>query len=261
MVKDRSLSAFQVLLVASIGTLLAMPVMGPPIPSFQSPVDTPTAPLPEVSPTLTPSPTSSPTPTTTPMPSPAPTDTPTPSPAPTDTPTRSPAPTPLPTATPTVSGWAGLLSELPPWWPLAGAICAGVLLLLLVLAVFLLRRRPKPRKRTRPLPPTPPSPPWLEATVAGQPRRWPLEKDSLTVGRAPENDLVITPELAGWETVSRRHARIYRQGEDWIVEDLSSTNGIYVNGRRTGRNLLRDGWRLGIGSVVFTFHAGRGGAA
>lgn len=81
------------------------------------------------------------------------------------------------------------------------------------------------------------------------------------MGRAPENDLVITPELAGWETVSRSHARIYRQGENWIVEDLGSTNGIYVNGRRTGRNLLRDGWRLGIGSVVFTFHAGRGGAA
>lgn len=256
MVKDRSLSAFQVLLIASIGALLAMPVIGPPIPSFQSPVGTPATSLPEVSPTL-----SSPAPMDTPTLSPAPPDTPTPSPAPKETPTRLPPPTPLPTVTPTLPGWAGLLSGLPSWWPLAGAVCAGALVLLLVTALLFFRRRPKPRKPTRPLPPVPPSPPWLEAMVAGRPRRWPLEKDSMTVGRAPENDLVIPPELAGWETVSRRHARIYRQGENWIVEDLGSTNGIYVNGRRTGRNLLRDGWRLGIGGVVFTFRVGKGGAA
>ncbi|MCX7856208.1 MAG: FHA domain-containing protein [Anaerolineae bacterium] len=83
----------------------------------------------------------------------------------------------------------------------------------------------------------------------------------MTVGRAPDNDLIITPEFAGWETVSRHHARIYRRGENWVVEDLGSTNGIYINGRRTGRNLLRDGWRLEVGSVAFTFRAGRGGAA
>lgn len=267
MVKDGFLSAFLALLIAGIGALLAMPVMGPPIPSFQSPVGTPATPLPKVSPEIgaagtvspTSSPPSSPTPTTPPTPS-RPVMTATPSPPPSPIP-----PPPAPSATPTsvVSGLPGLFQGLSSRWPLAGAICGAVLvvLLLVLTALLVFRRRPRPRRPTRPLPQVPPSPPWLEFTVAGRVRRQPLEKESLTIGRAPNNDLVITPEFAGWETVSRRHARIYRRGEDWVVEDLGSTNGIYVNGRRTGRNLLRDGWRMELGSVAFTFRAGRGGAA
>jgi len=106
--------------------------------------------------------------------------------------------------------------------------------------------------------PVKPSPPWLEAHPAGRRWRFEIRKDSVTVGRDPENDLVISAEFSGWETVSRKHARLYRRGGRWVVEDLASRNGIYVNGRRTGRNLLRDGWRLGIGGVEFIFHSGTG---
>ena len=70
--------------------------------------------------------------------------------------------------------------------------------------------------------------------------------------------MVIAQDLVGWETVSGHHARIYAQGDRWIVEDLGSTNGIYINGIRTGRNLLRDGWRLGVGGVEFVFHGNTG---
>jgi pSer/pThr/pTyr-binding forkhead associated (FHA) protein len=42
----------------------------------------------------------------------------------------------------------------------------------------------------------------------------------------------------------------------WIVEDLGSQNGVYVMGRRTGRNQLQDGWSLSIGGVPFVFHIG-----
>ncbi|MGQ9467899.1 MAG: FHA domain-containing protein, partial [Anaerolineae bacterium] len=183
-----------------------------------------------------------------------------PSPTATATPTAPPSPaaTATPSASPTPTRALGGMMKVLPW--VAGG-CGVVLLLLLVLlaAVFLRRRRPR---RPPPSPiPTRPMPPRLEARAAGRPFSFVLQKASVTIGRAPDNDLVVSPDFPGWETVSRHHARIYRQGDRWIVEDLRSTNGIYVNGRRTGRNLLRDGWRLEIGRVAFVFHAGTGGDA
>ena len=62
--------------------------------------------------------------------------------------------------------------------------------------------------------------------------------------------------MEGAETVSRYHARLYRL-ERWILEDLDSSNGIYINGQRTGRNYLRNGWEIGIGGVIFIFHTGQ----
>jgi len=87
-----------------------------------------------------------------------------------------------------------------------------------------------------------------------------LKPDGSTIGRTQENELVITQDFPGWESVSRHHARIYEQAGHWIVEDLNSMNGVYVNEKRTGKNLLRDGWRLSIGGVEFIFRAGTGEA-
>ncbi len=121
-----------------------------------------------------------------------------------------------------------------------------------------MRKKPKPKP---PPPPTVAAGPYLESVGAsGGPRRFDLTPEGVTIGRAPENSLIVTQDLAGWETVSRQHARVYEQAGRWIVEDMNSMNGVYVNGNRTGRNLLRDGWRLGIGGVEFTFHASPGEA-
>ena len=87
------------------------------------------------------------------------------------------------------------------------------------------------------------------------PRRLGLKPEGTTIGRAPENNLVITSDFPDWETVSKHHARIYQQDQHWIIEDTNSMNGVYVNGKRTGRNLLRDGWQLDIGGVEFIFRA------
>jgi pSer/pThr/pTyr-binding forkhead associated (FHA) protein len=81
-----------------------------------------------------------------------------------------------------------------------------------------------------------------------------LKPDNNTIGRDPRNDIVIAQNLPGWDTVSPQHARIYRQDGRWILEDLDSMNGVYVNGQRTGRNLLHEGYRIGIGGVDFIFH-------
>lgn len=58
-------------------------------------------------------------------------------------------------------------------------------------------------------------------------RTFPLDKPSLTFGRDPRNDAVIDHPQ-----VSRRHARIARQSNAWVIEDLESTNGTFVNGTR-----------------------------
>ncbi len=75
-----------------------------------------------------------------------------------------------------------------------------------------------------------------------------LRRDELTLGRGPDNELVL-PDIA----CSRRHAMIERQGEDWVVIDLNSGNGTLVNGERIQRAVLRDGDEIEVGSTVFEF--------
>jgi len=158
---------------------------------------------------------------------------------------------PSPTPPPSAVGW-GRRFFTPDHLSLAGLICL-IPLLFLLLALRVLRQ--KMARSAVPL--TTPNAPHLESVgVPDGPRHFGLQPGGSTIGRDPENDLVITQDFSAWETVSRRHARIYRRAGSWIVEDLGTTNGVYVNGRRTGRNLLRDGWRLGIGGVDFIFNVG-----
>jgi hypothetical protein len=73
-----------------------------------------------------------------------------------------------------------------------------------------------------------------------------LEQDALTLGRDPHNDIVISDPQ-----VSRQHARIVRQGNLMVVEDVGSTNGTFVNGMRlTGSHALANGDVIGLGDAV-----------
>jgi len=73
-----------------------------------------------------------------------------------------------------------------------------------------------------------------------------LSLSELTLGRDVSNHLVINdPE------VSRRHARLYSQLGSYIIEDLGSTNGTFVNGQRLlGPYTLRHGDVIGLGETV-----------
>ncbi len=74
--------------------------------------------------------------------------------------------------------------------------------------------------------------------------------ETTTIGRALENDIVITSRR-----VSREHARIRQEGWRRMVEDLGSTNGTYLNDTLIHTPMeLRDGDRIEIGDVVFVFH-------
>lgn len=75
-----------------------------------------------------------------------------------------------------------------------------------------------------------------------------VDDTPLLVGRAEECGLVL-----GDASVSRRHCRIFREAHGFVVEDLGSTNGCAINGRRVDRAELRDGDRLRIGHCELKF--------
>ena len=69
-----------------------------------------------------------------------------------------------------------------------------------------------------------------------------LNKERMTVGRKPDNDIQID-NLA----VSGKHALIITILDDSFLEDLGSTNGTYVNGKLIKKHALRDGDVVGVG--------------
>jgi pSer/pThr/pTyr-binding forkhead associated (FHA) protein len=71
----------------------------------------------------------------------------------------------------------------------------------------------------------------------------------ITIGRLPDNNLVIdNPAVSG------RHARVYRDGTHYVLEDLNSTNGTFVNDKPIARHSLIEGDVVLVGkhTVVFT---------
>jgi pSer/pThr/pTyr-binding forkhead associated (FHA) protein len=74
---------------------------------------------------------------------------------------------------------------------------------------------------------------------------------SKTVGRAARADFIVDAAL-----VSRLHCRIVAADERIDVEDLSSTNGTFVNDRRVSKGQLSSGDRLRVGRVELTVEKG-----
>jgi hypothetical protein len=66
------------------------------------------------------------------------------------------------------------------------------------------------------------------------------------IGRAPGCELQVDSS-----SVSRHHALVMITSRDVIIEDLRSTNGVLVNGRKVARHLLNDGDLLTIGEAQF----------
>ena len=73
-----------------------------------------------------------------------------------------------------------------------------------------------------------------------------LEGDQLTIGRDATNDIVINDA-----EISRRHARLTFQGGKYVLEDLGSTNGTFVNGQRlAGPRVLKAGEVVSFGEQI-----------
>jgi pSer/pThr/pTyr-binding forkhead associated (FHA) protein len=87
----------------------------------------------------------------------------------------------------------------------------------------------------------------LQSTDPNQPFTFRLLANSIkTVGRAARADFVVDAAL-----VSRLHCRLTLDDSGLGVEDLESTNGTWVNGRKVRRAPLVSGDKLKVGRVEF----------
>lgn len=75
-----------------------------------------------------------------------------------------------------------------------------------------------------------------------------VEDAPLVIGRADDCGLTIANS-----SVSRHHCRVFREDAGYVVEDLGSTNGTFVNGERARHFPLRDGDRLRVGNCELKF--------
>jgi hypothetical protein len=75
-----------------------------------------------------------------------------------------------------------------------------------------------------------------------------LEGRKVVLGRSKDCDIRVEDA-----NVSRRHAELRREGADWWLVDLDSTNGTELNGRRVSRSKLSDGDTIVLGEARLRF--------
>ncbi len=75
-----------------------------------------------------------------------------------------------------------------------------------------------------------------------------IQKEETKIGRDEENDIILSHP-----TVSRFHAKIIREGENYFIEDLNSANSTFVNGIKVQKELLHDNDILQFGDIVCVF--------
>ena len=77
-------------------------------------------------------------------------------------------------------------------------------------------------------------------------KTFPLEGDVITIGREADNGIIINDA-----EVSRKHTQFVFQGGKFILTDLGSTNGTFVNGQRlTGQHILQPGEVISLGEQI-----------
>ncbi len=71
---------------------------------------------------------------------------------------------------------------------------------------------------------------------------------SCTVGRAPDNSIVVPDQF-----ISSHHARIYKSKKgEWVLEDLGSTNGTYLDEKQiAGPIIIKPGQLIRLGATSF----------
>ena len=83
-----------------------------------------------------------------------------------------------------------------------------------------------------------------EGALAGQ--SYPLTEAAITIGRADDSTLVLTDDY-----VSTRHAKLAPKDGEWLLEDLGSTNGTYLDRRRvTAPTPVPPGVPIRVGKTV-----------
>ncbi len=79
-------------------------------------------------------------------------------------------------------------------------------------------------------------------------KRYTIGNSPLVVGRAEHATIYVDRD-----SVSRNHAKIFVEDNIYVVEDMGSTNGTYVNDQQVNRHILQDSDLIKIGEVIFKF--------
>jgi pSer/pThr/pTyr-binding forkhead associated (FHA) protein len=82
--------------------------------------------------------------------------------------------------------------------------------------------------------------------------RFLLDDDEVNSGRHPDSDIFLDDV-----TVSRKHANFRREGNTFVVRDVGSLNGTYVNRERIDEATLHTGDEVQIGKFRLVFYAGK----
>jgi DNA-binding NtrC family response regulator len=90
----------------------------------------------------------------------------------------------------------------------------------------------------------------LVAQVGGRTREHVFDKSSITIGAMEDNDLVVSDD-----TVSRYHCRIVQEDTAYLLVDLGSTNGTFINRVRIKEAYLKPGCTIGLGNTEVKFHS------
>jgi len=90
----------------------------------------------------------------------------------------------------------------------------------------------------------------LVVHAASGPREQIFDQGVVTVGAMPENDLVIEEE-----TVSRYHCKIVQEESGYVLQDLTSTNGSFINGVQVREAFLIPGGDFHLGQCRVSFYA------
>ena len=89
---------------------------------------------------------------------------------------------------------------------------------------------------------------WMQPQV-----RFLLDADEVSSGRHPDSDIFLDDV-----TVSRRHAIFRRSGNGYVVQDVGSLNGTYVNGQITDSAPLQTGTEVQIGKFRLVYYGAAG---
>jgi DNA-binding NtrC family response regulator len=90
----------------------------------------------------------------------------------------------------------------------------------------------------------------LITNVGGRAREHVFDKAEITIGAMEDNDLVVSDD-----TVSRYHCRIVQEETSYLLVDLGSTNGTFINRVRIKEAYLKPGCTIGLGNTEVKFHA------
>ena len=90
----------------------------------------------------------------------------------------------------------------------------------------------------------------LISNLGGARREHMFDKSTVRIGAMDDNDIVITDE-----TVSRYHCRIVQEEAGYLLCDLGSTNGTFVNGVRVREAFLQSGSTISLGQSEVQFFA------